>query len=72
MLQRREVVNMKVTLRAARINKSLTQKEAANELGISKDTLAAYEKGKSFPDVRMIEKIEKLYNVTYNNILFLT
>lgn len=63
---------MKVTLRAARINKSLTQKEAANELGISKDTLAAYEKGKSFPNVRMIEKIEKLYNVTYNNILFLT
>ena len=63
---------MKVTLKAARVNKGLTQKEAADELEISKDTLAAYEKGKSFPDVRMISKIEKLYNVTYNNIIFLT
>ena len=63
---------MKVTLKAARVNASLTQKEAADQLGISPDTLANYEKGKSFPDVPLIKKIEKLYHVVYNNIIFLT
>ena len=63
---------MKVTLKAARVNAGLTQKEAAKELDISVDTLASYEKGNSFPDVRVIKKMEKLYGVTYNNIIFLT
>ncbi len=61
---------MAITLKAARINKELTQTEAAKKLGISVDTLSNYERGKSFPDVPVIQKMEDLYGVSYNNLIF--
>lgn len=61
---------MAITLKAARINKDLTQIEAAKMLGIAPDTLRQYEAGNTFPDVPMIQKIEKLYGVSYNEINF--
>ena len=63
---------MKVTLRAARINAGITtQQEAADKLGVSKDTISNWECGKSYPDVPNIEKIEKVYGVIYSDIIFL-
>lgn len=62
---------MKISLRAARINKGLTQKEAAKKIGISPDTLANYEKGASFPDIPIIINIEKVYGVEYKDLNFL-
>lgn len=62
---------MKITLKAARVNARLTQKDAAHMLGISKDTLYNYEKGKSYPDVLVLKKIEKIYRVGYNELIFL-
>ena len=62
---------MAITLKAARINCQLTQKEAAEKLGVSEKTLSNYENGVSFPDVPVIQKIELLYNVGYNDIIFL-
>lgn len=61
----------KVTLKVAREIKGLTQAEAATLLGISKDTLSNYERGKSYPDVPVIRKIESVYGVTYDQIIFL-
>jgi transcriptional regulator with XRE-family HTH domain len=63
---------MQINLKAARINKNLTQEEAAKQLGISKYTLSNYERGKSFPDVSVIKTIEKVYEVEYDNIIFFT
>lgn len=63
---------MSITLKAARVNKELTQVEAAKQLGISADTLRQYEIGNTYPDVPMIQKIEKLYGVSYNDIDFLS
>lgn len=63
---------MGVTLKAARVNKNLTQKKAAALLGISVETLINYEKGLSFPNVPVIKKMEKLYEVHYSDINFLT
>ena len=60
----------KITLKAARANARLTQKEAAEKLGISVETLANYEKGRSFPDVIMLKKIETLYGVGYDGLIF--
>lgn len=62
---------MEITLRAARVNKNLTQEEAANALGVSKQTIGNWEKGRSFPAVRKINMIEKLYGIKYNEIIFL-
>ena len=61
---------MAITLKAARVNKGMTQVEAARMLGISVDTLRQYEAGNTFPDVPMIRKIENLYSVSYNDINF--
>ena len=61
---------MAITLKAARVNKNLTQKEAAELLGISESTLLNYEKGKTFPSQPTIEKMEDLYGVSYNDIIF--
>lgn len=62
---------MAITLKAARVNRGLTQKQAAKMLGITDKTLFNYEMGVSFPDVPMIDKILKLYNLKYDDINFL-
>lgn len=62
---------MKFDLKTWRTSKGLTVKEAANKLEISEYTLMNYESGKTFPSVPVIKRMEKLYNTTYDNILFL-
>lgn len=61
---------MKLTLKAIRVNKKMTQEEAAKELGISVDTLGNYERGITFPDVPVIKKMEEVYETNYNDINF--
>ena len=61
---------MKMTLKAARINAGLTQVDAAKHLGISPSTLISYEAGRTYPDVEVLKKIEVLYNISYNDIIF--
>lgn len=62
---------MAITLKAARVNKSLTQKQAAESLGITQRTLSAWENGESFPDVEKIRRLEALYGVSYADIIFM-
>lgn len=61
---------MQLTLKAIRINKNLSQDEAAKKIGVSVDTLSNYERGKSFPDIPILKKIEEVYEVKYENINF--
>ena len=65
------VDNSTITLKAARTNKGLTQTEAAKILGISVFTLINYEAGRSFPDVPVIKRMEKVYDVPYHRLNFL-
>jgi DNA-binding XRE family transcriptional regulator len=60
----------RISLKAARVNAGLSQKSAANILGISNKTLCSWENGKTYPDQPMIEKICTLYGVTYDMIDF--
>ena len=60
-----------VTLKTARELKGLNQEEAAKQIGVSKDTLSNYERGKSYPDIPILRKIEKVYGVPYDRIIFL-
>lgn len=69
--KRKELKTLAITLKAARVNKNLTQAEAAKLLGISKDSLWNYENGRSFPDVRVIKKMEEVYELSYDNLIFL-
>ena len=59
------------TLRALRVNRGLSLEEASKILGLTKDTLASYELGKTFPTVPIIKKMEDLYNMPYDKINFL-
>lgn len=61
---------MQITLRAARVNAGLTQKEAAKKIGISLASIKNYESGKSFPDVPTIKRIECTYGLEYRDIIF--
>lgn len=61
----------KMTLKAARVNVDLSQKEAATALGVSNKTLGNWESGVSFPKADQIEKICVLYMVTYDDLIFL-
>lgn len=61
----------KLTLRTARLLADLTQKEAAEKIGVSEDAISNYERGKTFPNVLVLKRIEKAYNVSYNDIVFL-
>ena len=62
---------MEITLKAARVNKNIKQKDAAKLLGISLSALQNYEAGKTFPDVPVIKRIEELYDVEYKDIIFI-
>lgn len=59
-----------MTLKEARLKAGLTQKEAAKKIGISRFTLMNYERGKSFPDVPIIKRIEDIYKIRYSDIDF--
>ncbi|MBO5238692.1 MAG: helix-turn-helix transcriptional regulator [Lachnospiraceae bacterium] len=61
---------MAITLKSARVNKDLTQAQAAKLIGITVDTLSNYERGKSYPDVPVIQKIEEVYEVSYSDLIF--
>lgn len=63
---------MKYTLKALRQKYELTQKQAAMLIGVSESTWLNWEKRKTFPDVPFIDRIEKTFNVSYNDIIFLT
>lgn len=60
----------KISLKAARVNADLTQREAAKALGIDVSTLQNYETGKTVPDWEMVKKIESLYSFPADYIIF--
>lgn len=61
----------KISLKAARVNTGLSQKEAAALLEISNKTLSNWENGETFPSAEKIERLCALYKVSYDDIIFL-
>ena len=62
---------MRLTLKALRANQNMTQADAAKAIGVSEFTWSNYEKGKTYPDVSIIKNIEKVFHVSYSDIIFL-
>lgn len=60
-----------ISLAAARVNRGLSQKEAAQKLKISNKTLCSWEKGHSMPNAKQVIDITTLYGIGYDNINFL-
>lgn len=62
---------MAITLKALRVNAGLDQRTAAAQLGVTPETLGNWENAKSFPNVKQIILIERLYDTSYAEINFL-
>ena len=61
---------MAITLKAARVNKGLTQDEAGKLLGVSQYTISNWESGKTYPDAMQILKIQDVYEIMYDDLIF--
>ena len=59
---------MKWSIKAARVNAGLTQKEAAKALGVSDTTVIKWESGVSMPLADKFIEMCKLYNVPIDEI----
>ena len=59
---------MRVTLKAARINRGLTQEEVAKELNVTKKTVGSWEMGKTMPKIDKIEQLCSLLGCRYDDI----
>ena len=62
---------VKISLKAARANSGMTLKKAADNLGVTVDTLSSWENGKTYPTIPHLKNIERLYQVSYNDLTFL-
>lgn len=62
---------MEITLKVLRASFDLSQKQSAKLVGVSEDTWRSWEQAKTFPDVPKIKKIEQVFNVNYDDIVFL-
>lgn len=59
---------IRISLKAARINKGYTQEYVATALKVTKKTVGSWESGKTIPKVDKINPICELYGVRYDDI----
>lgn len=59
---------LQISLAAARVNAGLTQKEAAEKMGVSSVTMVNWEKGKTLPDIATARKLAELYEIPLDNL----
>ena len=64
-------MGFKISLKAARTNADMTQKEAAKLLNVDKSTIASWEKGKTQPKYNQGVKLSEIYGIPYDYINFL-
>lgn len=50
--------------------KNWSQVTAAQQIGVSVDTWGNWERKRSFPDVLHIQRIQEVFNVVYDDIIF--
>ena len=62
---------LKISLRAARINADLTQKEAAERLGITAQTYIKWEQNPSQISALMQDRISEIFDMPMDYINFL-
>ena len=61
---------IQITLAAARVNKGLTQSEAAKKIGVSVTSIKNWEAGRTYPTQPQIAKLCSVYGVPYDNLFF--
>ncbi len=59
---------MQISLKAARVNANMTQKVAAQKIGVGQSTLISWECGKTAPKAPQLVALCKIYNVAIDEI----
>lgn len=59
---------IQISLAAARVNAGLTQEEVATRIGVTKQTIINWEKGRIVPGIPQIEMLSGMYNIPQDNI----
>lgn len=62
-------MNIGSKIRGFRVEKGLTTFAVAEELGVSEPTYRRYENDKSFPDIAMIDKMAKVFEKNFLELL---
>ena len=60
--------DVQISLAAARVNAGMTQAEAAKEMGVSKQTIINWEKGRNVPSIPDMLRISSIYNISQDYI----
>ena len=63
------MIRMGKKLKRLRENFNLTQQQVAEALGIDRSTYAYYELGRTTPDLDKIDKLQRLYQVQYQDLI---
>ena len=56
-------------IKNARNNAGMTQEQAAEALGVSRQTVSNWETGKSYPDIVSVIRMSDLYDVSLDHLL---
>lgn len=59
---------MKISIRAARANKGLSQTKAGNLIGVNVGTISSWELGKTKPSYEHLKKISSVYEIPISNL----
>ena len=62
--------DLKITPAAARVNAGMTQRDVAEKMGVSTNTVINWENGKTVPSVSMAWRLSELYGIPLDNIFF--
>lgn len=62
---------MQISLKAARVNAELTQKEASERMGIDVSTIVSWESGRTSPKATQLQKLCDIYGLEGVDSLFL-
>lgn len=63
-------IGLGLRLESARLGKGLTQDAVADQIGVNKATISAWEKGKHIPNVLQFRDLAKLYDVSADSLLW--
>lgn len=59
---------LQISLAAARVNARMTQEEVAEKIGVTKQTIINWEKGRVIPKIPEVEMLSRIYNIPQDNI----
>lgn len=59
---------MKISIKGARVERNMTQKQVADRIGVRKETISNWETGKTAPTVPQLMRLCEIYEVNISDI----